>query len=57
MHNKPLLMDLLATVGRSGLNAAKRRSPTHLHLTVLEMKNGRPLPLNVYRDLVTSRKM
>jgi murein DD-endopeptidase MepM/ murein hydrolase activator NlpD len=49
--------DLLATVGRSGLNAAKRRSPTHLHLTVLEIKNGRPVPLNVYPDLVSSRKM
>jgi peptidoglycan LD-endopeptidase LytH len=49
--------DQLATVGRSGLNAAKRRSPTHLHLTVLEIRNGRPLPLNVYPDLVASKKM
>ena len=49
--------DILATVGRSGLNAAKRRSPTHLHMTVLEIKNGRPVPLNVYPDLVASRKM
>ena len=48
--------DVLATVGRSGLNAAKRRSPTHLHLTVLDVKSGRPLPLNVYRDLVSSLK-
>lgn len=48
--------DELATVGRSGLNAAKRRSPTHLHLTLLEMKNGRPLPVNIYRDLVASQK-
>ncbi len=49
--------DVLATVGRSGLNAAKRRSPTHLHLTVLEMKNGRPVPVNVYRDLVQAQKI
>ena len=48
--------DVLATVGRSGLNAAKRRSPTHLHLTVLEIKNGRPVPVNVYRELVSSLK-
>jgi len=43
--------DLLGVVGRSGLNAAKRRSPTHLHLTVLAIKDGRPSPLNVYQDL------
>ena len=42
---------LLGVVGRSGLNAAKRRSPTHLHLTVLAIKDGRPSPLNVYQDL------
>lgn len=43
--------DLLGVVGRSGLNAAKRRSPTHLHLTVLAIKDGRPSPFNVYQDL------
>lgn len=48
--------DVLATVGRSGLNAAKPRSPTHLHLTVLELKNSRPLPLNIYADLAGSGK-
>ena len=65
-HNSKLLVelgavvkpgDLLATVGRSGLNAAKRRSPTHLHLTVLEIKNSKPVPLNVYNDLVRARKV
>ena len=43
--------DLLAAVGRSGLNAAKKRSPTHLHFSVLRIKNGRPIPLPVYREL------
>ncbi len=48
---------LLGTVGRSGLNAANPRSPTHLHLTVLAIKVGRPSPLNVYQDLVGAGKV
>ncbi len=48
--------ELLATVGRSGLNAAKRRSPTHLHLTVLQIKDGKPSPFYVYNDLVCAGK-
>ena len=48
---------LLGTVGRSGLHAAMPRSPTHLHLTVLEIKDGRPSPLNVYRDLTGAGKV
>ena len=43
--------DLLATVGRSGLNASKRRSPTHLHFSVLRLKNGQPVPVPVYGEL------
>lgn len=43
--------DQLATVGRSGWNAAKRRSPTHLHLTVVRFREGKAEPLNIYRDL------
>jgi murein DD-endopeptidase MepM/ murein hydrolase activator NlpD len=49
--------DVLATVGRSGWNAAKKRSPTHLHLTVLRVRNGTIEPLKVYRDLVRSRSV
>lgn len=49
--------DLLATMGRSGLNAAKKRSPTHLHLSVLNVKNGQPTPLNIYRDLQQAQIM
>jgi murein DD-endopeptidase MepM/ murein hydrolase activator NlpD len=43
--------DLLATMGRSGLNAAKRRSPTHLHFSVLRIIEGKPVPMPVYREL------
>ena len=60
-HNRDLLVKVgdrvrpgtpLATVGRSGFNAAKKRSPTHLHLTVLRVANGRPEPDNIYPRLV-----
>jgi murein DD-endopeptidase MepM/ murein hydrolase activator NlpD len=48
--------DLLAMVGRSGFNAAKRRSPTHLHLTVLKVSHGgRVVPVDVYRELRGAR--
>jgi len=47
--------DVLATVGRSGYNAAKRRSPTHLHLSVLRLRDGWPLPLDAYADLKRAR--
>lgn len=47
--------DVLASVGRSGYNAAKRRSPTHLHLTVLRVQDGRVAPLDVYQELKRAR--
>jgi len=37
----------IAQVGRSGLNAAQKRSPTHLHLTVLKIHDGHPVPENI----------
>jgi murein DD-endopeptidase MepM/ murein hydrolase activator NlpD len=43
--------DLLATMGRSGLNAVKRRSPTHLHFSVLRIMDGQPLPVPLYQEL------
>ncbi|MDD2541392.1 MAG: M23 family metallopeptidase [Desulfuromonadaceae bacterium] len=49
--------DLLATVGRSGFNAAKRRSPTHLHFSVLRVRDGQPVPLDVYRELQQTRRV
>jgi hypothetical protein len=48
--------DQLATVGRSGLNAAKRRSPTHLHFSVLRIVRGEPIPMPVYRELLYAGK-
>lgn len=63
-HNRDLLVNVgdrvvpgtaIATVGRSGVNAARRRSPTHLHLTVLAIRDGHPVPENIIRQLRESR--
>ncbi|GFO64606.1 M23 family metallopeptidase [Geomonas paludis] len=43
--------DLIAEVGRTGLNAYKKRSPTHLHLTLLSVASGLPVPIDPYRTL------
>jgi hypothetical protein len=37
---------IIGTVGRTGKNAQPPRSPTHLHLMVLEIKNDALLPLD-----------
>lgn len=42
----------LGTVGRTGVNAYKKRSPTHLHFTVHESRDGYPRPVNPYAELV-----
>jgi len=42
----------LGTVGRTGLNAYPKRSPTHLHFTVHESIDGYPRPVNPYNDLM-----
>jgi murein DD-endopeptidase MepM/ murein hydrolase activator NlpD len=42
----------LGTVGRTGLNAYPKRSPTHLHFTVHESLDGYPRPFNPYRELI-----
>ena len=47
--------DLIALVGRTGANACRRRSPTHLHLTCLSVATGRPVPRNIYPELAGSR--
>lgn len=47
--------DKLATVGRSGLNAAKRRSPTHLHMTVLKANQGMPKAVRFWPELARTR--
>lgn len=65
-HNNDLMVDLgdivspgfpLATVGRSGLNAARRRSPTHLHFSVLKLVDGHPSPQDIYNPLVKSERL
>ena len=38
--------DRLGTVGRTGVNAYKKRSPTHLHFTVHHSVDGHPKPIN-----------
>ncbi len=46
--------DIIATVGRTGLNAFKKRSPTHLHITQLKLDNSYyPKPFDSYSDLST----
>jgi murein DD-endopeptidase MepM/ murein hydrolase activator NlpD len=47
--------DIIADVGRTGLNAYKKRSPSHLHLTYLSIVNGLPVPKNIYRELLSCR--
>jgi hypothetical protein len=47
--------DVLAYVGRTGLNAHKRRSPTHLHFSLLRLRDGRPLPVEIYPQLSRAR--
>jgi murein DD-endopeptidase MepM/ murein hydrolase activator NlpD len=49
--------DVISYVGRTGLNAYKRRSPTHLHLTYLPISEGLPIPRNIYRELLRSKLM
>ncbi|MVM34889.1 peptidoglycan DD-metalloendopeptidase family protein [Spirosoma sp. HMF4905] len=46
----------LAEMGRSGFNAYKSRSPTHLHLMYLQIQpDGLPQPINTYEWLLTAR--
>ncbi len=56
-HNRQLTVGLgaivspgdpIALVGRTGLNAYKKRSPTHLHITALKLGNGTLTPVNLY---------
>ena len=46
----------IAEVGRTGLNAYKKRSPTHLHFSAFRIVNGLPVPFNPYQQLVKSTK-
>jgi murein DD-endopeptidase MepM/ murein hydrolase activator NlpD len=42
----------LGTVGRTGVNAYPKRSPTHLHFVIHESINGYPKPINPYIELL-----
>ncbi len=48
----------LATMGRTGFNAYKTRSPTHLHLMYLHLlPSGLPIPRNPYPWLLTAKRI
>jgi murein DD-endopeptidase MepM/ murein hydrolase activator NlpD len=46
----------IAQVGRSGYNAYKKRSPTHLHFSVFKIVNNTPVPFNPYQQLKAAGK-
>lgn len=47
---------LIAYVGRTGLNAYAKRSPTHLHFAQLKLdEKGYPRPRNTYKDLLKAK--
>ncbi len=41
----------ISTVGRTGLNAARKGSQTHLHLMVLQITDEKGKPVNYYNEL------
>jgi len=47
--------DKIAECGRTGLNAYKKRSPTHLHLMFLQVEDGYPKPKNIYNELLYAK--
>ncbi len=62
-HNNKVSIDLgdivepcekIAEVGRSGLNAYKQRSPTHLHISRFLVNSGDIIPDDLYQDLLKS---
>lgn len=48
--------ETLGFLGRTGLNAYKKRSPTHLHLTVLSYRQGEMVPYNPWSELVGAHR-
>jgi hypothetical protein len=43
--------DRIATLGRTGKNAIRRRSPTHLHFMCLSFSGGAMKPISTFDDL------
>ena len=46
----------LGLLGRTGVKAYPKRSPTHLHFTVHQSKDGYPRPINPFKELVESSR-
>jgi murein DD-endopeptidase MepM/ murein hydrolase activator NlpD len=47
---------VIALLGRTGANAYKKRSPTHLHISCLQIENELPVTQNIYDQLVNATK-
>lgn len=45
----------IGLLGRTGLNAYKKRSPTHLHLMVLAYRQGEMVPFSPWTELLGAR--
>ena len=45
----------IAEVGRTGFNAFKKRSPTHLHFGTYQLTGGLPVPFNSYAFLIKAK--
>lgn len=47
----------IAEVGRSGYNAFKKRSPTHLHFSAFKLVDDLPVPYNPYSQLKKAKPL
>ncbi len=47
--------DKISEVGRTGLNAYKKRSPTHLHISFFLVNDGNIVSDNIYKDLLSAK--
>jgi murein DD-endopeptidase MepM/ murein hydrolase activator NlpD len=47
----------IAEVGRTGFNAYKKRSPTHLHFSAFHLVNDLPVPYNPYQQLKKAKTL
>lgn len=65
-HNREILVapgdmvkqgQKIAEVGRTGFNAYKKRSPTHLHFSAFYIINGLPVPYNPYYQLTKAKEL
>lgn len=63
-HNREILVtpgdkvkqgQKIAEVGRTGFNAFKKRSPTHLHFGAYKLDTGLPVPFNCYPQLAKAQ--